>query len=37
MKHAEQVLQRRGIITTPSQKSTNSTAVKVKEALTTGA
>lgn len=30
LKHAEQVLQRRGIITTPSQKSTNSTAVKVK-------
>ncbi|XP_060756446.1 tyrosine-protein phosphatase non-receptor type 23 [Neoarius graeffei] len=28
LKHAEQVLQRRGIITTPSQKSTNSTAVK---------
>ncbi|KAB5532835.1 hypothetical protein PHYPO_G00124720 [Pangasianodon hypophthalmus] len=28
LKHAEQVLQRRGIITTPSQKSTNSAAVK---------
>ncbi|GAA6083853.1 tyrosine-protein phosphatase non-receptor type 23 isoform X1 [Tachysurus ichikawai] len=28
LKHAEQVLQRRGIITTPSQKSTNSTAIK---------
>ncbi|KAM9436144.1 tyrosine-protein phosphatase non-receptor type 23 isoform 2-T2 [Clarias gariepinus] len=28
LKHAEQVLQRRGIITTPSQKSTNSVAVK---------
>ncbi|XP_053083928.1 tyrosine-protein phosphatase non-receptor type 23 isoform X2 [Pangasianodon hypophthalmus] len=31
LKHAEQVLQRRGIITTPSQKSTNSAAVKYSQ------
>ncbi|KAI5092470.1 tyrosine-protein phosphatase non-receptor type 23 isoform X1, partial [Silurus meridionalis] len=31
LKHAEQVLQRRGIITTPSQKSINSAAVKARK------